>query len=78
MTDVEANTQTSNRETAGADAGRRNCGQTVVSESPLVALSTGGLEFRGAGQAKTRDISPEPTGRLELPTGGLRNRCSTN
>ena len=22
-------------------------------------------------------ISTEPTGRLELPTGGLRNRCST-
>ena len=41
----------------------------MVSESPPVACRTGGY----GSPRENADISTEPTGRLELPTGGLRN-----
>jgi len=52
-----------------------DCSDCRSSVAPVVVVRT-------VVKLEARALKPmpfaEPTGRLELPTGGLRNRCSTN
>ena len=54
------------------------CRRDVRADTDLERVTVDDFIRRVATGLANRSGNAEPTGRLELPTGGLRNRCSTN